>query len=83
MSSDLEQEVTVPALMEEAASRRTLHRQTAKNKRPGGKPELPVSGVSIGTNELNGLGLPQFLFGKDELGVRRFGEAANAFEPAW
>ena len=74
--------MTVPALMEEAPSRRTLDRQAAKNKRSGGKPKLPVSGVSIGTNKLNGLGLPQFLFGNDELGVRRFGEAANAFEPA-
>ena len=57
MPSDLQNELTVPSFVEEAASRRPFDGKSAKNKRPGRKAQILPRAFAIQPDTLNRLDL--------------------------
>ena len=68
MTRDLENELTIPALMKESSWRRTFQRETAKHERSSGESEVLAFRITIPADCLKGFCLPQLSFGNDQLG---------------
>ena len=70
MTGDLQQELSVPAFVQQDTIGWSLDRQATKNKGPGGEAEGLAGGISLQADALNGLGLTELLLGYDELATQ-------------
>jgi hypothetical protein len=72
MPGDLQNELPVPAFVQEATGRRPLHWEAAKDKRAGGEAEVLLGGFALESDALDGLDLAHSPLGDDEfwMGIR-------------
>ena len=82
MTGDLEDELTIPALMQESSWRRTFQREAAKHERSSGESKVLPFGVTILADCLEGLGLSQRTFGNHQLGEIGFKNFAGSLKTA-
>ena len=68
MTRDLEDELTVPTLMQECARRRTFQGETAKHERSSGESKVLPFGITIFADGLKGFRPSQGTFRNDQLG---------------
>jgi hypothetical protein len=62
MAGDLENEMTIPALMEQATSHWPFHWEATQDERPGRKSEVLPCAISLQPNALNRFNLVQLPF---------------------
>jgi|SRR5579884_578487 len=77
MTGDLEDELTIPALMQDGARSRTFQRETAKHERSSGESEVLPFRIAILPDSLKGLSPSQRTFGNDQLGKTGFENRAG------
>lgn len=72
MPGDLQNELPVPAFVQEATGRRPLHWEATKDKRAGGEAEVLPGGFTLESDALDGLDLAHLPLGDDEvwMGIR-------------
>jgi hypothetical protein len=71
MTSHLQHKLSIAPLVEQRAGRRSLHRQTAKDERPGSEADDLVFGFPVLANHLNRLDLPLSSFRDNKVGKLR------------
>jgi hypothetical protein len=82
MTRDLEDELTIPTLMQESAQRRTFQGEPAKHERASGEPKVLPFGIAILADRLKGFRPPQRTFGNDRLGKAGFENRARSLKTA-
>ena len=82
MSGDLKNELAVPALVEKAAGRRPLDRETTEDKRTRREPEILSCAFALQPHTLDGFDLPHPTAGNDEAKVSISQQRAYSFQSA-
>jgi hypothetical protein len=67
MTGDLQQELSVPAFVEQDTSGGLLDGEATKDKGPGGETETLAGGISLQADALDGFGLTKLLLGDEDL----------------
>ena len=67
MARNLENEMTIPALMEQAATRWSFHGEATQDERPGRESEILPRTFTLEPNALNRFNLVQLPFRIDEI----------------
>ena len=80
VTGDLKHESTVPPFMKETSSRRALHRQPTKHKRPRGEPQILRFAFPLLTDHLYRVCLSEFPLGDDQLRVLQPQQIAGALQ---